>query len=322
MSPLPPPEKPLKKPPGNASGAPPANPSGSHVSPGIPTVSTVKFDFHIHTLDDPYDQHVYHTVFELLDKAAQLQYDALAITLHTRQFQSRGAQAYALDRGILLIPGVEQDIENCHVLLINFPKEASEGIRTFGDLAQVRAELARSKAPESLVIAPHPFFPSGVALKEKFWDHKDLFDAIEVSGFFHRFWNPNLKAMEASKYLGKPLVGNSDTHTLEQFGKTWSEVVCEKDVGSILRAVKAGKAEVKGRSLAAASSGDVGMVSTKSVDPSPTLPLTAGGKDVYTLTVQPRSPGQEIIDYDRVRPWAYYWGPGVKEQFEELVPKR
>ena len=53
------------------------------------------------------------------------------------------------------------------------------------------------------------------------------------------------------------------------------------------------------------------------------LPLTAVGKDVYNLTVQPRSPGQEAINYDSVRPWAYVWdAPGVKEQFESLVPKR
>jgi hypothetical protein len=51
------------------------------------------------------------------------------------------------------------------------------------------------------------------------------------------------------------------------------------------------------------------------------LPLTVAGKDVYTLTVQPRSPGQEDINYDRVRPWAYFWdAPGVKEQFKSLVP--
>ena len=218
----------------------------------------LKFDFHMHTLDDPFDHHVYHTVFELLDKAEKLAYDALAITLHTRQFQSREAEAYARDRGILLIPGVEQDIEQCHVLLINFPKEAAEGIRTFKDLARVKAELARSGAPESLVIAPHPFFPSGVALKEKFWDHKELFDAIEVSGFYHRFWNPNLKALQAAEKLGLPMVGNSDTHTLEQFGKTWSEVSCVKDTESILKAIKAGKAVVKGRSLAVNEMGVIG----------------------------------------------------------------
>jgi predicted metal-dependent phosphoesterase TrpH len=224
-------------------------------SEGLPRL---KFDFHMHTLDDPFDHHVYHTVFELLDKAAQLRYDALAITLHTRQFHSRAAGEYARERGILLIPGVEQDIEECHVLLINFPKEVSEGIRSFSDLANAKAELARSGAPESLVIAPHPFFPSGVALKEKFWEHKELFDAVEVSGFYHRRWNPNLKAMVAARKLGLPLVGNSDTHTLEQFGKTWSEVECEKDTVSLLRAIKAGKAEVKGRSLAVGEMGVIG----------------------------------------------------------------
>jgi predicted metal-dependent phosphoesterase TrpH len=218
----------------------------------------IKFDFHMHTLDDPVDHHVYHTIFELLDKAAGLGYDALAITLHTRQFYSREAERYAADRGLLLIPGVEQDIEKSHVLLINFPKEASEGIRTFADLARVKAELARSGAAESLVIAPHPFFPGGVALQDKFWDHKELFDAVEVSGFFHRYWNPNGKAVDAARKLGLPLVGNSDTHTLEQFGKTWSEVDSAKDAVSILRAIKAGRAQVMGRSLRASEMGVIG----------------------------------------------------------------
>ncbi|MEO7426404.1 MAG: PHP domain-containing protein [Fibrobacteria bacterium] len=226
---------------------------------GIPVSKRLKFDFHMHTLDDPFDMHVYHTVFELLDKAASLQFDALAITLHTRQFSSRTAEKYAEDKGILLIPGVEQDIEGSHVLLINFPKDAAEGIESFADLARVKAHLARSSAPESLVIAPHPFFPGGVALQEKFWDHKELFDAVEVSGFFHRNWNPNLKAIRAASELGLPMVGNSDTHTLEQFGKTWSEVAdCPKDVGSLLRAIKAGRAQVKGRSLGALEMGLIG----------------------------------------------------------------
>jgi predicted metal-dependent phosphoesterase TrpH len=218
----------------------------------------IKFDFHMHTLDDPVDHHVYHTVFELLDKAASLRYDALAVTLHTRQFASSEAERYARDRGILLIPGIEQDIEGCHVLLINFPKEASEGIRTFEDLRRVKAESARSGARESLIIAPHPFFPGGVALKDKFWAHKDVFDAVEVSGFFHKYWNPNRKAEAAAASLGLPLVGNSDTHTLRQFGTTWSEAESEKDTASLLRAIKAGKVEVKGRALAAGELGVIG----------------------------------------------------------------
>lgn len=229
------------------------NPSATPARP-----RRIKFDFHMHTLDDPVDHHVYHTVFELLDKAAKLGFGALAITLHTRQFSSRAAEAYARERDILLIPGVEQDVEGSHVLLINFPKEASEGIRTFADLASVRSELTRSGAAENLVIAPHPFFPGGVALGGKLLEHRKLFDAVEVSGFYHRFWNPNLKGIETAARLGLPMVGNSDTHTLEQFGTTWSEVDCEPDAGSILRAVKAGKAEVMGSALDAGAMGRIG----------------------------------------------------------------
>lgn len=226
--------------------------------PPLSSPSTFKFDFHMHTLDDPYDHHVYHTVFELIDRAASLNYGALAITLHTRQFQSEAATTYAAERGIFLVPGVEQDIEGAHVLLLNFPKEASNSIKTFAELKKVRAALAASGAEENLVIAPHPFFPSEVALREKFWANADCFDAVEVSGFFHRIWNPNRKAVAAAKKLGLPLIGNSDTHTLEQFGTTWSEVECDRDPVSLVRAIKAGKAAVKGRSLAAHEMGVIG----------------------------------------------------------------
>lgn len=220
----------------------------------------LKFDFHMHTLDDPCDHHVYHTVFELLDRAAFLGYGALSITLHTRQFESEAASRYARERGILLIPGVEQDIEGCHVLLINFPKAESERVSTFGDLKRLKESAARSGERETLVIAPHPFFPGSVALQARFWRHRDLFDAIEVSGFYHRKWNPNRKAVAAAEKLGLPLVGNSDTHTLEQFGKTWTEADCPQDADSILKAVKAGRIRVKGRAL---NAGEMGLIAWK-----------------------------------------------------------
>lgn len=222
---------------------------------GVP--KALKFDFHMHTLDDPQDQHVYHTAYELIDKAAGMGYDALAITLHTRQFESPAATEYARERGILLVPGVEQDVEGCHVLLINFPKAAAEAVRSFADVARLRQEAAKTSA-STLVIAPHPFFPSGVALKEKFWRHRDLFDAIEISGFYHAKWNPNLKAVQAAEKLGLPLIGNSDTHTLEQFGKTWSEAECEPTAESIIAAVKEGRTVIKGRSLGAGEMGRIG----------------------------------------------------------------
>ncbi len=123
----------------------------------------LRFDFHLHTLDDPVDHHVFHTVFELIDKAAGLGYGALAITLHNTQFESSRASEYAAERGIMLLPGTERDIEGCHVLLINYPRQVTEAIHTFDDLRKARSNerLAR----DGLAIAAHPFFPGGVSLK-------------------------------------------------------------------------------------------------------------------------------------------------------------
>src|SRR4051794_18571991 len=53
------------------------------------------------------------------------------------------------------------------------------------------------------------------------------------------------------------------------------------------------------------------------------LPLTQSSSGGYLLTMQPRSPGQEVIKDDVLRPWAYLWDdPVVRKQFEALVSKR
>ena len=204
-----------------------------------------KIDLHLHTVNDPMDHHVWHTAEELIDKAARLGYTALASTLHTQQFESERIKAYAAERGILLIPGVEQDIEGSHVVLLNFPAEVANNVHTFAELRKVKSVYG----DKAFILAAHPFYPNAVCLKEKLFENADLFDAVEISGFYHRFWNPNAKAREAALKLGLPLVGDSDTHTLEQFGTLWTEVESEQSIEAILNALKLGKGRVQGRSL-------------------------------------------------------------------------
>ncbi len=204
-----------------------------------------KLDFHLHTLDDPLDHHVRHTATELIDKAQLLGFSALSITLHDSQYENERIFQYAAHRGILLIPGVEKTVEGCHILLIHFPKKIAEQISTFEELRKAKALVEQ----ETMVIAAHPFYPNSTCLKEKIFAHPSLFDAIEISGYSHRFWNPNQKARAAAAQLNLPLLGNSDTHTLQQFGTIWTEVESEPEAGAILRALKAGKGVLKGRNL-------------------------------------------------------------------------
>ena len=65
-----------------------------------------------------------------------------------RQYYNPAAIEYAGQKGIFLIPGVEQNIEGVHVLLLNFPKGVADSVSTFKELAEARIKLQSEGAPE------------------------------------------------------------------------------------------------------------------------------------------------------------------------------
>jgi predicted metal-dependent phosphoesterase TrpH len=197
----------------------------------------LKVDFHLHTGDDPVDT-IPHSTVTLIDRAAALGFDALAITLHERQFGDPRTRDYARERGITLIPGVERTIEGRHVLLLNFPASAAESARTFDDVARIKGTHA------GLVIAPHPYFPARACLRGALEAHADLFDAVEWSYFWTHGINFNARAARWARAHGKPVVGNSDLHVLRQLGRTYSLVDIQRappDAAAICDAIRAGR---------------------------------------------------------------------------------
>ena len=198
----------------------------------------LKVDLHLHTAEDPVDR-MPHTAVNLIDRAATLGFDALAITLHDSQFVDPGVTAYARERGITLIPGIERTIQRRHVLLLNFPSAAVESVRTFDD---VRALKLRSGG---LVIAPHPFYPGTTCLRGLLDEHAELFDAVEWSYFWTYGVNFNTPAARWAEAHGKPVVGNSDLHDLQQIGRTFSLVDAPADPAAICAAIREGRVTVR-----------------------------------------------------------------------------
>lgn len=197
----------------------------------------LKTELHIHTGDDPTDYIPYST-FDLIDRAARLEYQALAITLHERQLDLACYEAYARARGIVLIPGVERTIEGKHVLLLNF-REGADRILTFAELADLRART------RGLVIAPHPFFPASVCLGAQLTRHADLFDAVELNYFYTRLVDFNRPALRWAQAHGKPVVANTDVHRLEQLGPTCTLVDAEPSADGICQAIRDGRVAVQ-----------------------------------------------------------------------------
>ena len=201
----------------------------------------LKVELHTHTADDPVDR-IPHTTVELIDHAASLGYDALAITLHERQLDVERMAGYAADRGVVLIPGVERTVEGRHVLLLNFATGADQ-VHTFRDLARLKARQA------GLIVAPHPFFPSPSCLGRELDRHADLFDAVECNAMYARGVDFNRRAQRWARRHGKPLVGNCDVHRLWQLGPTYSLVDAPRDAAAICAAIAAGRVRVESRAL-------------------------------------------------------------------------
>jgi predicted metal-dependent phosphoesterase TrpH len=196
----------------------------------------LKIDFHTHTADDPKD-YIDYSSEELIDRASALGFDAVAITNHDVITGGRRLEKHAEARGILLIPGVELTLSNKHVVVINPPFDGDPGIKTIEELTAVRTDSC-------LVIAPHPFYPGFKCLRSKLLDHIAAFDAIEFSFFYSRLINRNKPAVKVARAARKPLVGSSDCHNIWQVGSTYSLIRAEKNVASIVAAVKAGRVEV------------------------------------------------------------------------------
>lgn len=193
----------------------------------------LKVDLHLHTSEDPYHGFIQYTAKELIECMADLGYDVIAITNHGTVTYCEELAEFAKEKGILLIPGSEIVIEKKEVIVLNV--RDTEGIKKFSDLENLK---------DALVIAPHPFYPKRRCLRKKLIKHISLFDAIEFC-YYKNFMNPfNKKAIRTAYEYNKTIMGVSDAHVLLQLNHTYSLIDSEKDVLSIIGAVKQGKVEV------------------------------------------------------------------------------
>src|SRR4030042_3385830 len=199
----------------------------------------LKADLHLHTAEDPLDR-VRYTAKELILKAADERFDVISITNHHQMTFNQDLLSYAQQRGILLIPGIEMTIRRRHVLVLNPPPH-----KTCSDFVS----LSKLRRPETLIVAPHPYFPGTYSLNGYLLKHLHLFDALEYCHFYALMINFNQRAVEVSESFGCPLVGNSDAHFLAQLGTTYSLIYAEKNLESVFAAIRQNKVKVTSRPL-------------------------------------------------------------------------
>ncbi len=197
----------------------------------------IKADFHIHTGDDPYDFLPYSN-FEVIDRAVEKGLNCIAIANHDKYSRTQELSDYADAKGVLLIPAIEAQMQGKDLLILNADKDSEKLI--------TEEDFYAYKTSERFYIAPHPFYPIKYAFNEIIENHLELFDAMEYSSCYLRWFNKYNKLAE--KFAAKhkfPLVCNSDAHALWQLGNVWSEIETEEfTIQSVFKAIREKKVKI------------------------------------------------------------------------------
>ena len=199
-----------------------------------------RVDLHNHCQGDPVDP-LHHSIFEHIDTAKKAGLDAIAMTWHRRVCEDEAAFAYARERGLLMIRGMEAEIDHRHLVVLGVREGDLPGQTTWDEVRALRA-----RKPGVLVFAPHPFYPHPCCLNGRINGNADCIDALEWCAL-HVQWlpsrvSPNLRAARWAQRHGKPLLACSDAHSPAAIGRNPSTVeAAELTEEAILDAVRAGR---------------------------------------------------------------------------------
>lgn len=191
----------------------------------------LKTNLHFHTGEDPKDNLPY-SFNESIDYAAKLGFEVIAHTCHNKLIDKPEHTAYAAKKNILLINGLELNVEKKHVVVLNPTKEI-ESVSSFEEL-----EDYKKANPQIFILAPHPYYPLS-SLGKNLERFIHLFDAVEHSWFYSKSLNLNKRAESTAKKNNLPLIATSDTHWLETLNKSYALInASSKSIPDIFQAIK------------------------------------------------------------------------------------
>ena len=181
-------------------------------------------------------------VEDLLERAAAVGLDALAVTDHDEIDASLDAVEKAPEYGLVGIPGMEVTCRAGHVLALGVEELVPAGL-------SFQATLDRIHDQGGIAVVPHPFQESRHGVLANISEEAlTAADAIEVYNSRLFTGRSNRQAERFARTHGMPMTAGSDAHISQMVGQAITSVgTDERSVDAILNAILDGKTTVEGR---------------------------------------------------------------------------
>lgn len=178
----------------------------------------------------------------LLEQAAAVGLDAIAVSDHDEISASQRAVDLAPEYDLLGIPGMEVSSADGHVLAIGSATKIPSGLPFHKTVDRIRED-------GGLAIVPHPFQESrsGV-LANISKDELATADAIEVYNSRLLTGRSNWQARRFAVSRNMPMTAGSDAHICEMVGQAVTKVdPAETTVNGILEEIEEGRTVIEGK---------------------------------------------------------------------------
>ncbi|MFB6112263.1 MAG: PHP domain-containing protein [Halobacteriaceae archaeon] len=178
----------------------------------------------------------------LLEQAAALGLDALAVTDHDTIHASLAAERLAPEYGLIGIPGLEVTSEAGHVLALGVREEIPAGL-PFSET------VARIRDCGGVAVIPHPFQKSRHGVAHRVTETAlASADAIEVYNSRLLTGRANRRAERFARSHSVPMTAGSDAHISEMIGQAPTQLdTTDRSLNGILTAIREGRTSFEGK---------------------------------------------------------------------------
>ena len=194
----------------------------------------LRIDLHVHTF---YSADSSITPQQLVFYAKKAGLDGVAVTDHNRL---SGAPTTAQETDFFIIPGMEIESSQGHVVALNLQEPVQKGL-------SVDETVDRIHEANGIAVACHPFGLWKGGLGKHVTAKFDAVEVINASSLPFRHSARRSESLALS--IGKPRVAGSDAHYGPEIGCAYTQIEAELDVDDVIKAISNGLCQPFGRAI-------------------------------------------------------------------------